>query len=76
MPTASPGLITVMYGFDPSGNITGFAVMQHAETPGLGSKMDEWFSNPAHTVIGRNANSANLTVKARTAAMQSERGRL
>ncbi|HBN64356.1 MAG: RnfABCDGE type electron transport complex subunit G [Muribaculaceae bacterium] len=56
------GLITVMYGFDPSGNITGFAVMQHAETPGLGSKMDEWFSNPAHTVIGLNANSANLTV--------------
>ena len=56
------GLITVMYGFDPSGNITGFAVMQHAETPGLGSKMDEWFSNPAHTVIGLNANSANLIV--------------
>ena len=56
------GVITVMYGFDPSGNITGFAVMQHAETPGLGSKMDEWFSNPAHTVIGLNANSANLTV--------------
>ncbi len=56
------GLITVMYGFDPSGNIRGFAVMQHAETPGLGSKMDEWFSNPAHTVIGLNANSANLTV--------------
>lgn len=56
------GLITIMYGFDPSGNITGFAVMQHAETPGLGSKMDEWFSNPAHTVIGLNANSANLTV--------------
>ncbi|QCD42212.1 RnfABCDGE type electron transport complex subunit G [Duncaniella dubosii] len=56
------GLTTVMYGFDPSGNITGFAVMQHAETPGLGSKMDEWFSNPAHTVIGLNANSANLTV--------------
>lgn len=56
------GLITVMYGFDPEGNITGFAVMQHAETPGLGSKMDEWFSNPAHTVIGLNANTANLTV--------------
>lgn len=56
------GLITVMYGFNPSGDITGFAVMQHAETPGLGSKMDEWFSNPAHTVIGLNANTANLTV--------------
>ena len=29
------GLITVMYGFNPEGDITGYAVMQHAETPGL-----------------------------------------
>lgn len=56
------GLITVMYGFRPSGDITGFAVMQHAETPGLGSKMDEWFSNPAHTIVGLNAATSNLTV--------------
>lgn len=56
------GLITVMYGFSPSGDITGFAVMQHAETPGLGSKMDEWFSNPAHTIVGLNAATSNLTV--------------
>ena len=56
------GDIRLIYGFDAEGNITGFAVMQHAETPGLGSKMDEWFSNPAHTVIGLNANTANLTV--------------
>lgn len=56
------GLITVMYGFSPTGDITGFAVMQHAETPGLGSKMDEWFSNPAHTIVGLNAATSNLTV--------------
>ncbi|MCM1356119.1 MAG: RnfABCDGE type electron transport complex subunit G [Staphylococcus sp.] len=56
------GLITVMYGFNPAGDITGYAVMQHAETPGLGSKMGEWFCNPAHSIIGLNAASSNLTV--------------
>lgn len=56
------GLITVMYGFNADGDITGYAVMQHAETPGLGSKMGEWFCNPAHTIVGLNAKSANLTV--------------
>ena len=56
------GLITVMYGFNPAGDITGYAVMQHAETPGLGSKMGEWFSNPAHTIIGLNPATSNLTV--------------
>ena len=56
------GLIVVMYGLNPDGDITGYAVMQHAETPGLGSKMGEWFCDPAHTIIGRNAATSNLTV--------------
>ncbi len=56
------GLITVMYGFNPDGDITGYAVMQHAETPGLGSKMGEWFCDPAHSIVGLNADSSNLTV--------------
>lgn len=56
------GNITVMYGFRPNGDITGYAVMQHAETPGLGSKMGEWFCNPAHSIIGLNASTSNLTV--------------
>lgn len=56
------GLITVMYGFNEAGDITGYAVMQHAETPGLGSKMGEWFCDPAHSIVGLNAKSSNLTV--------------
>lgn len=58
------GLITVMYGFDAEGNITGYAVMQHAETPGLGAKMDEWFRSPEgrRSVIGLNPSTSNLTV--------------
>lgn len=56
------GDIKLIYGFDTEGNITGYAVMQHAETPGLGSKMGEWFCNPAHSIIGLNAATSNLTV--------------
>lgn len=56
------GLISVMYGFNTDGDISGYAVMQHAETPGLGSKMGEWFCDPAHTIVGLNAKTSNLTV--------------
>lgn len=37
------GEIKVMVGFDINGKILNYSVLQHAETPGLGSKMDEWF---------------------------------
>lgn len=50
------GEIRVMYGFDAEGNVTGYEVLQHAETPGLGAKMDTWFKDPAgnRSVIGKN----------------------
>ena len=58
------GDIRLIYGFDAEGNITGFAVMEHAETPGLGAKMDEWFRSPEgnRNVIGLNPATSNLTV--------------
>lgn len=37
------GRIDVMFGFDAEGRVTGYAVLSHAETPGLGAKMDTWF---------------------------------
>ncbi|MFV0290142.1 MAG: RnfABCDGE type electron transport complex subunit G [Mangrovibacterium sp.] len=37
------GNIDIIVGFDPAGIITGYQVLKHAETPGLGSKMQEWF---------------------------------
>lgn len=37
------GEITVMVGFDQEGAVSGFKVLQSAETPGLGAKADEWF---------------------------------
>ncbi len=59
------GFISIMVGFDKDGNISGYSILEHAETPGLGSKMDKWFNNaekPNQNVIGKNPESANFTV--------------
>lgn len=57
------GKVTVMIGFDAQNNISGYAVLNHAETPGLGSKMPDWFQKGAKgDVIGKNPATNNLTV--------------
>lgn len=60
------GYISIMVGINNEGNITGFQVLEHAETPGLGSKMDTWFSNPEKPeqyVIGKNPETTDFAVK-------------
>jgi len=60
------GLIQVMAGFSPDGTITGYQILEHKETPGLGSKMAVWFNNtekPGQNIIGKNPGKVNLTVK-------------
>lgn len=49
------GDIKVMVGFDVKGTIVNYKVIQHTETPGLGSKMDEWFRTDRNSqcVIGK-----------------------
>ncbi len=37
------GRINVMVGFNPDGSIFNYSVLEHKETPGLGTKMDAWF---------------------------------
>ena len=37
------GEIDVMVGFSADGKISGYKVLSHAETPGLGAKAEEWF---------------------------------
>jgi electron transport complex protein RnfG len=39
----SLGDLKVLVGFDPEGNILGYTLLEHAETPGLGAKADKWF---------------------------------
>ena len=58
------GLIRVMVGFDSNGKILNFYVLEHNETPGLGSKMQEWFSTDKNrqSVIGRDMTKGVLKV--------------
>lgn len=59
------GEIKVIVGFDATGKLHNYSVLQHAETPGLGAKMQAWFSdtsNPKRCVIGRELSQGNLQV--------------
>ncbi len=48
------GEIVVMVGFGTDGAVTGYRILQHAETPGLGAKADKWFCDPTghRSIIG------------------------
>lgn len=58
------GYFKMMVGFDKEGTITGYQVLEHQETPGLGAKMDEWFKTDKNrqSVLGLNPGKCNLTV--------------
>ena len=59
------GYIEVMVGIDNNGQLTGYQVLKHAETPGLGAKMGIWFNNadkPGQNVIGRSLKDETLSV--------------
>lgn len=54
------GALRIMVGFDNDGKVTGSAVLQHAETPGLGAKLtEESFRNQ---LIGMDAAADELAV--------------
>lgn len=48
------GFVKVLVGIDKEGNIIDYTVLQQAETPGLGSKMEEWFRGEKGSVLGMN----------------------
>lgn len=58
------GQIVVMCGFDADGTVRDYRVLQQAETPGLGTKMEDWFRDPtaARSVIGKNPETTNFHV--------------
>ncbi|SEF45103.1 electron transport complex protein RnfG [Parabacteroides chinchillae] len=58
------GEIKVIVGFDPEGKLLNYSVLQHTETPGLGSKMQEWFRTDKNkqSIIGRSMTNGNLSV--------------
>ena len=75
------GQFRVMVGFDAEGNILGYEILEHQETPGLGSHMVHWFKNaekPGQNIIGRKGGSLTVSkdggdVDAITAATISSR---
>ncbi|BAX79208.1 RnfABCDGE type electron transport complex subunit G [Labilibaculum antarcticum] len=61
------GYIWLMVGFEPDGTIHNYSVLEHKETPGLGSKMTNWFkpTDPAKakaSVLDKNPGATNFTV--------------
>ena len=59
------GYFSVMAGIDASGNFSGYEILEHAETPGLGSKMVTWFKNPdkpKQDIIGKNPETTRFSV--------------
>lgn len=57
------GFISIMVGFNPDGSIYNYSVLEHKETPGLGSKMGEWFVKGAKgDVTGKTPGTTGLQV--------------
>lgn len=58
------GVIDVMVGLSPDGSIVDYSVLKHAETPGLGSKMQEWFrmDKNRQSILGFNPGEHKLWV--------------
>lgn len=58
------GEVKIMVGFDKDGNILDYAVLQQAETPGLGTKMVDWFKTDKgnQNIKGKNPGKKELKV--------------
>ncbi|MBR5237549.1 MAG: RnfABCDGE type electron transport complex subunit G [Paludibacteraceae bacterium] len=55
------GNITTIVGIDTNGAIVDYSLLQHAETPGLGSKLVDWFKVKSD-IRGADANKMPLNV--------------
>lgn len=57
------GQIWLMVGFNPDGTISNYSVLEHKETPGLGSKMDVWFAKGNKgDITGKNPGATGIKV--------------
>ena len=58
------GDIRIMIGFDVAGNIVDYSVLEQKETPGLGTKMVDWFKTDKakQNIKGKNPATSNMTV--------------
>lgn len=58
------GRIKVLVGFDTNGKLLNYSVLEQQETPGLGTKMDEWFrtDKKQQSVINKDLSKGALKV--------------
>jgi len=58
------GKIVIVVGFDKLGSIVNYSVLDQKETPGLGTKMVDWFKTNKgnQSILGKDMQTANLTV--------------
>ncbi len=58
------GAFKVMVGFDKDGNIAGYEVLEHQETPGLGNHMIDWFrtNKNRQSIIGKSPATTKFIV--------------
>lgn len=58
------GYVEIMAGFNPDGSIHDYSVLVNKETPGLGSKMNDWFrEGKPGNVKGKTPGTAGLKVR-------------
>lgn len=58
------GNLKVLAGFNPAGELLGYTILEHAETPGLGAKATTWFqADGKGNIIGRSLEGITLSVK-------------
>lgn len=57
------GPLKVLVGFNPSGDILGYTILETSETPGLGIKAQDWFQKDGNgNIIGKNPSQKALQV--------------
>ena len=58
------GNVKIMVGLKPDGTIINYKVLEHKETPGLGTKMDLWFKTDKknQSILAKHPKNNNLTV--------------
>lgn len=49
------GDLKIMVGFDSEGQILGYEVLEHSETPGLGARANDWFRQGSAEQAGQSA---------------------
>lgn len=57
------GKVKILVGFTSDGAISGYSVLEHVETPGLGAKAGDWFQKGAKgDIIGKKPGEKELAV--------------